>query len=74
MFKSTTTAMLALIVSECVVIAMFISWFIWATRELDIFKRLVELILSARRHDLIASHPFHDSTKTSRQFRYANSS
>jgi hypothetical protein len=47
-FKFTTTAMLASVVSGCVVVTMFILWFIWAARELHIFKQLVELILSTR--------------------------
>ncbi|KAG1751741.1 hypothetical protein EDB19DRAFT_1197946 [Suillus lakei] len=47
-FKSATTAMLASVVSGCVVVTMFISWFIWAARELHIFRRLGGLILSAR--------------------------
>ncbi|KAG1798368.1 hypothetical protein EV424DRAFT_470327 [Suillus variegatus] len=51
-FKSTTTAMLASVVSVCVVVTMFILWFIWAARELHIFRRLIELILSARRRVL----------------------
>lgn len=51
-FKSTTTAMLASVVGVCVVVTMFILWFIWAARELHIFRRLIELILSARRRVL----------------------
>jgi hypothetical protein len=47
-FKSTTTVMLVSVVSGCAMVNMFILWFIWAARELDIFKRLAELILSAR--------------------------
>jgi hypothetical protein len=47
-FKSTTTVMLVSVVSGCAIVNMFILWFIWAARELDIFKRLAELILSAR--------------------------
>ncbi|KAG1857680.1 hypothetical protein DFJ58DRAFT_324618 [Suillus subalutaceus] len=47
-FKSTTVVMLASVVSGCAVVTMFILWFIWASRELHIFKRLAELILSAR--------------------------
>lgn len=47
-FKFTTTAMLASVVSGCVAVTMFILWFIWASRELHMFKRLAELILSAR--------------------------
>ncbi|KAG1751712.1 hypothetical protein EDB19DRAFT_1197425 [Suillus lakei] len=47
-FKSTTTAMLASVVSGCVVVTMFILWFIWAARELHFFKWLGGLILSAR--------------------------
>jgi hypothetical protein len=46
-FKSTTTAMLASIISGCVVVTMFISWFIWAARELRIFQRLVEFVISS---------------------------
>ncbi|KAG1796973.1 uncharacterized protein HD556DRAFT_263485 [Suillus plorans] len=51
-FKSTTTALLASVISVCVVVTMFILWFIWAARELRIFKRLIELILSTRRRIL----------------------
>ncbi|KAG2125742.1 hypothetical protein DEU56DRAFT_563875 [Suillus clintonianus] len=47
-FKSTTVAMLASVVSGCVVVTMFILWFIWAARELHVFRRLAELVLSAR--------------------------
>lgn len=47
-FKFTTTAMLASVVSGCVVVTMFISWFIWAARELHVFKRLAVLILTTR--------------------------
>ncbi|KAG1816808.1 uncharacterized protein BJ212DRAFT_175916 [Suillus subaureus] len=47
-FKSTTIVMLASVVSGCAVVTMFIVWFIWTAKELDIFKRLAELILSAR--------------------------
>ncbi|KAG2117712.1 hypothetical protein DEU56DRAFT_158195 [Suillus clintonianus] len=46
-FKSTTTAMLASVVSGSVVITMFILWFIWAAREIHIFKRLAKLVLSS---------------------------
>ncbi|KAG0697076.1 hypothetical protein DFH29DRAFT_836251 [Suillus ampliporus] len=46
-FKSTTTAMLASVVSGCVVVTMFISWFIWAAREVHIFRRLAKFILSS---------------------------
>jgi hypothetical protein len=46
-FKSTTTAMLASIISGCVVVTMFISWFIWAARELRVFQRLVEFVISS---------------------------
>lgn len=45
-FKFTTTAMLASIVSGCVVVIMFISWFIWAAREIHIFQRLSKSIRS----------------------------
>ncbi|KAG2344644.1 hypothetical protein BDR05DRAFT_961554 [Suillus weaverae] len=44
-FKFTTTAMLASIVSGCVVVIMFISWFIWAAREVHIFQRLARSVL-----------------------------
>ncbi|KAG1767358.1 hypothetical protein EV702DRAFT_1036102 [Suillus placidus] len=47
-FKFTTMAMLASVVTGCVVVTMFILWFIWAARELHSFRRLAELILSAR--------------------------
>lgn len=45
-FKFTTTAMLASIVSGCVVVIMFISWFIWAAREVHIFQRLSKSVRS----------------------------
>ncbi|KAG1859074.1 hypothetical protein C8R48DRAFT_714446 [Suillus tomentosus] len=45
-FKFTTTAMLASIVSGCVAVTVFISWFIWAAREIHIFKRLAKSVLS----------------------------
>lgn len=43
-FKSTTVAMLASVVSGCVVITMFIFWFIWAAREFRLFERLAKSI------------------------------
>ncbi|KAG1750422.1 uncharacterized protein EDB91DRAFT_1046022, partial [Suillus paluster] len=46
-FKSTTTSMLASVVSGCVVVTMFILWFIWAAREVHIFTRLAKLALPA---------------------------
>ncbi|KAG1732668.1 uncharacterized protein EDB91DRAFT_667312 [Suillus paluster] len=46
-FKSTTTAMLASVASGCVVVTMFILWFIWAAREVHVFRRLAKLILSS---------------------------
>jgi hypothetical protein len=45
-FKSTTVAMLASVVSGCVVITMFIFWFIWAAREFRLFERLTKSIFS----------------------------
>ncbi|KAG0699592.1 hypothetical protein DFH29DRAFT_39500 [Suillus ampliporus] len=46
-FKSTTTVMLATVVSGCVVVTMFILWFIWAAREFHIFTRLAKLAFPA---------------------------
>ncbi|KAG2078422.1 hypothetical protein BDR04DRAFT_1226420 [Suillus decipiens] len=45
-FKFTTPAMLASIVGGCIVVVMFISWFIWAAGEVRIFQRLAKSILS----------------------------
>ncbi|KAG1733735.1 hypothetical protein EDB19DRAFT_1209482 [Suillus lakei] len=43
-FKSTTVAMLASVVSGCAVVTMFIFWFIWAAREFHMFERLAKSI------------------------------
>ncbi|KAG1775692.1 hypothetical protein EV702DRAFT_1116121 [Suillus placidus] len=43
-FKSTTAAMLASVVSGCVVVTMFIFWFIWAAREFHLPDRLAKSI------------------------------
>ncbi|KAG1866065.1 hypothetical protein F4604DRAFT_1780600 [Suillus subluteus] len=43
-FKFTTVPMLASVVSGCVVITMFIFWFIWAAREFRLFERLAKSI------------------------------
>ncbi|KAG1856754.1 hypothetical protein F4604DRAFT_1208624 [Suillus subluteus] len=45
-FKSTTTAMLASIVGGCVVVIMFISWFIWAARKANNLSRSLFLSLA----------------------------
>ena len=42
-FKSTTMAMLASIVSGSVVVTVSMLWFIWAAREVHIFTRLAML-------------------------------
>ncbi|KAG2131676.1 hypothetical protein DEU56DRAFT_813819 [Suillus clintonianus] len=43
-FKSTTVAMLASVASGCVVVIMFIFWFIWAAREIHLSERLAKSI------------------------------
>lgn len=43
-FKFTTVAMLASVVSGSAVVMMFISWFIWAAREFHLFTQLAKLI------------------------------
>ncbi|KAG1838586.1 hypothetical protein DFJ58DRAFT_813794 [Suillus subalutaceus] len=43
-FKFTTVPMLASVVSGCVIITMFIFWFIWAAREFRLFPRLAKSI------------------------------
>ncbi|KAJ8584147.1 hypothetical protein M405DRAFT_827316 [Rhizopogon salebrosus TDB-379] len=43
-FKSTKIAMLASVVSGSVVVTMFILWFIWAAREVHIFRRTAKAI------------------------------
>lgn len=40
--KSTTMALLASVVSGIVVVTMFILWFIWAAREVHIFRKLAK--------------------------------
>ncbi|KAG1718507.1 uncharacterized protein EDB91DRAFT_1185149 [Suillus paluster] len=43
-FKSTMVAMLASVVSGCVVVIMFILWFLWAAREFHIFGQLMRSV------------------------------
>lgn len=43
-FKSATVAMVASVASGCVVVTMFIFWFIWAAREFHLFERLAKSI------------------------------
>ncbi|KAG2048582.1 hypothetical protein BDR06DRAFT_920295 [Suillus hirtellus] len=45
-FKSTKVAMLASIVGGCVVVTMFIFWFIWAAREFRLFEPLEKIFPS----------------------------
>lgn len=45
-FKFTTVPMLASVVSGCVVVTMFIFWFIWAAREFRLFERLAKFLPS----------------------------
>ncbi|OAX38259.1 hypothetical protein K503DRAFT_718438 [Rhizopogon vinicolor AM-OR11-026] len=44
-FKSTTMAMLASVVTGSVVVTLFILWFVWAAREIHIFSRLAKFVL-----------------------------
>ncbi|KAG1740685.1 hypothetical protein EDB19DRAFT_767077 [Suillus lakei] len=44
MFKTAT--MVTSVVSTCVFVTVFVSWFIWATREIRIFRRLAKFALS----------------------------
>ncbi|KAG1753058.1 hypothetical protein EDD22DRAFT_808088 [Suillus occidentalis] len=46
-FKSATVAMVASVASGCVVVTMFIFWFIWAAREFHLFERLAKSIFSS---------------------------
>ena len=43
-FKSWTRAMLATVITALMVVTMFILWFIWAAREVHIFRRLARLV------------------------------
>lgn len=43
-FKSATVAMVASVASGCMVVTMFIFWFIWAAREFHLFERLAKSI------------------------------
>ncbi|KAG1853829.1 hypothetical protein C8R48DRAFT_722486 [Suillus tomentosus] len=45
-FKSTKVAMLASVVGGCVVVTMFIFWFIWAAREFRLFEPLEKIFPS----------------------------
>jgi hypothetical protein len=42
-FKATTMALLASVVSGFVIVTMFILWFIWAAREVHIFTKLADV-------------------------------
>lgn len=44
-FKFTTMAMLVSVVSGCMVVIMFISWFIWAAREVHFFRKAAEHVV-----------------------------
>lgn len=45
-FKSTKAAMLVSVVGGCVVVTMFIFWFIWAAREFRLFEPLEKIFPS----------------------------
>jgi hypothetical protein len=44
-FKSTTMAMLASVVTGSAIVTMFILWFVWAAREVHVFKRLAWFVI-----------------------------
>lgn len=47
-FKSTKKVMLASVVGGCVVVTMFIFWFIWAAREFRLLESLAKSIFPSR--------------------------